>query len=225
MRWPPRFFALAAILLSFALMAVAAEAHSSRSTPPPPGIQIPSLTHGQMAVIARYRGAIVDLAQQQTQTDPTFRRLYNHGNLQYTYCLWGMMPGSLGDEQSPFNECSHAYLATAKSLLTYMATMPSAEREAKALISDIDAEMVRTGASWILCQFSGETFSTGEIIEPRWRDMLFHLPSLAVLVFAGGALVAGALSIFRTPRSRSGSAGGNGGSQPTNTQAPGQPTG
>ncbi|WP_296744555.1 hypothetical protein [Mesorhizobium sp.] len=211
--------------MSFALTGVAAEAHSSRSTPPPPGIQIPSLTHGQMAVIARYRGAIVDLAQQQTQTDPTFRRLYNHGNLQYTYCLWGMMPGSLGDEQSPFNECSHAYLATAKALLTYMATMPSAEREAKALISDIDAEMVRTGASWILCQFSGETFSTGEIIEPRWQDMFFHLPSLAVLIFAGGALVAGALWVFRPPRSRSNSAAGNGDGQPGSTQATGRPAG
>lgn len=207
------------------LSATTAEAHSGSSNPPPPGIQIPSLTHGQMAVIARYRLAIVDLAQQQTQTDPTFRRLYNHGNLQYTYCLWGMMPGSLGDEQSPFNECSHAYLATAKSLLTYMATMPSAEREAKALISDIDAEMVRTGASWILCQFSGESFSTGEIIEPRWRDMFFHLPSLAVLIFAGGALIAGALSIFRSPGPRPGPATGNGDGQPGNTQATGRPAG
>lgn len=223
MRRPPRFLALAAIALSFALTATAAEAHSSRSAPPPPGIQIPSLTHGQMAVIARYRGAIVDLAQQQTQTDPAFRRLYNHGNLQYTYCLWGLMPGSLGDEQSPFNECSHAYLATAKALLTYMATMPSAEHEAKALISDIDADMVRTGASWILCQFSGETFSTGEVIEPRWRDMFFHLPSLAVLVFVGGALVAAALAIFRSPRSRPSSAAGNG--RAGDVQVPHRPTG
>jgi len=195
MRWPPRFRALAAFAFLFSLTA-AAEAHSSRSTPPPPGIQIPSLTHGQMAVIAGYRGAIIDLAQQQTATDPTFRRLYNHGNLQYTYCLWGLMPGSLGDEQSPFNECSHAYLATAKALLAYMATMPGAERQAKALISDIDADMVRSGASWILCQFSGETFSTGEVIEPRWRDVFVHLPSLAVFIATIAALAAVALLLF-----------------------------
>ena len=223
MHWPSRFRALTAVAVCVVVSATAAQAHSGSSNPPPPGIQIPSLTHGQMAVIASYRGAIIGLAQQQTQTDPTFRRLYNHGNLQYTYCLWGLMPGSLGDEQSPFNECSHAYLATAKALLTHMATMPSAEREAKALISDIDADMVRTGASWILCQFSGESFSTGAVVEPRWRDMVFHLPSLAVLIFAGAALVAAALSIFRSPKPRQPSASGIGGGQPGDVQPPGRP--
>ena len=206
MRWPPRFLALAAnFFLATAMLVMAvtfAQAHGSSSAPPPPGIQIPSLTHGQMAVIARYRGDILDLAKRQTVTDPTFRRLYNHGNLQFTYCLWGLMPGSLGDEESPFNECSHAYLATAKALLTYMATMPSAERQAKALISDIDAEMVRSGASWILCQYSGEAFSTGAVIEPRWQDTVFHLPSLAVLIATMAALVAAAWSVFGARRVR-----------------------
>ncbi|MDG4897211.1 hypothetical protein P9272_26960 [Mesorhizobium sp. WSM4976] len=183
-----------------ALLATSAQAHSGSSAPPPPGIQIPGLTHGQMAVIARYRGDILDLAQRQTVTDPTFRRLYNHGNLQFTYCLWGLMPGSLGDEQSPFNECSHAYLAAAKALLAYMATMPAAEREAKALISDIDADMVRSGASWILCQFSDEAFSTGAVIEPRWREMVFHLPSLAALLATIAALIGAGWSIFGAPR-------------------------
>ncbi|MET3595140.1 hypothetical protein ABID26_004552 [Mesorhizobium shonense] len=205
MRWPARFFAWSAIALLFLLAATEAEAHGSRSTPPPPGIQIPSLTHGQMAVIARYRGAILDLALRQTETDPAFRRLYNHDTLQYTYCLWGLMPGSLADEQSPFNECSHAYLATTKALLAYMAKMPSAQNEAKSLISDIDADMVRSGASWILCQFSAEGFSTGEIVEPQWRGVFFHLPSLAVLALAAAALFAAAWSIFgsHAPRNRS----------------------
>lgn len=155
-----------------------------------------------MAVIARYRGDILDLAQRQTVTDPTFRRLYNHGNLQFTYCLWGLMPASLGDEESPFNECSHAYLATAKALLTYMATMPAAERQANALISDIDEDMVRSGASWILCHFSGEAFSTGAVIEPRWQDVFFHLPSLAVSIATIAALMAIAWSIFGARRAR-----------------------
>ncbi|RAZ87045.1 hypothetical protein DPM33_27300 [Mesorhizobium hawassense] len=206
MYWPPRFFALAAhLFLASALLvmlATSAQAHSGSSVPPPPGIQIPSLTHGQMAVIARYRGDIIDLAQRQTVTDPTFRRLYNHGNLQFTYCLWGLMPGSLGDEESPFNECSHAYLATAKALLTYMATMPSAARQAKALISDIDADMVRSGASWILCQYSGEAFSTGAVVEPRWRDVFTHPPSLAVVLATIAALTAAAWSIFGARRAR-----------------------
>ncbi|TGS16209.1 hypothetical protein EN852_011435 [Mesorhizobium sp. M2E.F.Ca.ET.209.01.1.1] len=206
MRWPPRFLALAAnFFVATALLvslAASAQAHSGSSAPPPPGIQIPSLTHGQMAVIAHYRGQIIDLAQRQTVTDPAFRRLYNHGNLQFTYCLWGLMPGSLGDEESPLNECSHAYLATAKALLAYMATMPAAEREAKALISDIDADMVRSGASWILCQYSGEAFSTGAVIEPRWQDIVFHLPSLAVLLVTVAALAAASWAIFGAPRSR-----------------------
>jgi hypothetical protein len=206
MRWPPRSLALAAIFFlaiwPSLLIAIPAQAHSGSSAPPPPGIQIPSLTHGQMAVVARYRGQIIDLAQRQTVTDPTFRRLYNHGNLQFTYCLWGLMPGSVGDEESPFNECSHAYLATAKALLAYMATMPSAERQAKALISDIDADMVRGGASWILCQYSGEAFSTGAVVEPRWRGIFFHLPSLAALVATMAALAAAAWSIFGAPRGR-----------------------
>lgn len=206
MRRPPRFCALAAdffLALALLVMPVApAGAHNGSSAPPPPGLQIPSLTHGQMAVIARYRGDILDLAQAQTVTDPTFRRLYNHGNLQYTYCLWGLMPGSLTDEQSPFNECSHAYLATAKALLAYMATMPTAKREAGALVSAIDADMVRSGASWILCQYSGEAFSTGAVVEPRWRDMFFHLPSLMVVIATVAALGAAAWSIFGKPRSR-----------------------
>ncbi|RWL83465.1 MAG: hypothetical protein EOR67_04285 [Mesorhizobium sp.] len=204
MRWPPRFLALAADFFwataLLVMLVTSVQAHGGSSAPPPPGVQIPSLTHGQMAVIARYRGDILDLAQRQTVTDPTFRRLYNHGNLQFTYCLWGLMPGSLGDEESPFNECSHAYLATAKALLAYMATMPAASREAKALISDIDADMVRSGASWILCQFSGEAFSTGAVIEPRWRDMVFHLPSLAVLLVTMATLAAASWAIFGAKR-------------------------
>ena len=80
-----------------------------------------------------------------------------------------------------------------------MATMPAAVRDAKALISQIDADMVRSGASWILCQFSGESFSTGGIVEPRWRDMFFHLPSLAVLIAIVAALVAATLAIFGPP--------------------------
>jgi len=83
-----------------------------------------------------------------------------------------------------------------------MATMPAAERDAKALISQIDADMVRSGASWILCQFSGENFSTGAVIEPRWGEILFHLPSLAVVSATLAALIAAGWSIFGSPSSR-----------------------
>jgi hypothetical protein len=38
-------------------------------------------------------------------------RIENYVNLQSFACLWGLVPGSLKDEGSPFNECAHAYLA------------------------------------------------------------------------------------------------------------------
>src|ERR1700712_315485 len=104
-------------------MAFPACAHRIGTSGPTSGISIPSLTHGQMSVIADYRGRILDLASRQLDTDLTFRRLMNYGNIQYTYCLWGLVPGSLRDEDSPFNECSHAYLSAAQALLVYMRTM------------------------------------------------------------------------------------------------------
>jgi len=189
---PLAFAALMAGLASGKL-----EAHSLRpALPPPPGIEIPSLDHGQMAVIARHRAAILALAGQLPQTDPTFRRLLNHGNLQYAYCLWGLMPGSISDEQSPFNACSHAYLAAAKALLIHMKAMAAAQQSAEALISGIDADLVQSGSSWVLCQYSADTFSTGAIVEPRWRELVFHGPSLLALALPAIALVAATGLIF-----------------------------
>lgn len=161
--------------------------HGASSGRQAPGVQIPSLTHGQMAAIARYRTDILALASAQTETDLTFRRLVNYGNIQYTYCLWGIVPGSTTDEQSPFNECSHAYLSAAKATLEYMKTMPGSKQAAEKLISKIDADMVLSGASWVLCQFSGQQFSTGKVNEPQWQGVLFHWPSL--LAFSGAAVI------------------------------------
>ena len=149
-----------------------------------------------MAVIARHRAAILALAEKQPQTDPTFRRLLDHGNLRSAYCLWGLMPGSILDEQSAFNGCSHAYLAAAKALLIHMKTMAAAQQPAEALISAIDAELVQSGSSWVLCQYSADTFSTGAIVEPRWRDLVFHGPSLLALVLPAIRLLAMTAFVF-----------------------------
>ncbi|MBN9216990.1 MAG: hypothetical protein J0I79_03455 [Mesorhizobium sp.] len=177
----------------------AAFGHGTSSGLRAPGVQIPSLTHGQMAVIARYRSDILALASEQTETDLTFRRLVNYGNIQYTYCLWGVVPGSTSDEQSPFNECSHAYLSATKAILEHMKTMPGSKQAAQQLISEIDADMVLSGASWVLCQFSGEQFSTGKVIEPQWRGVLFHWPSF--LTFSGATVVAfGGVFVLFKPR-------------------------
>jgi hypothetical protein len=56
---------------------------------PADSISIPNLSHGQMAVIANNRAAILDLAARQIPTDPTMRRLEGFINLQFFDCLWG----------------------------------------------------------------------------------------------------------------------------------------
>jgi len=191
---------LAAAVLAAAFFISSVSAHSSRSGPPPTGIPIPALTHGQMKVVARYRQAILDLAVKEEVTDPTFRRIYNYGNIQATYCLWGVMPGSISDEKSPFNECAHAYLGATKSLLDYMVGMPKGSAEATALVLQINDEMIRNGAAWELCEFSAEPFSTGGFIVPIWSDMLFHWPSLLVCLGVLAILLTGGYFLFRPSR-------------------------
>ncbi len=155
---------------------------------PAESISIPNLTHGQMAVLAKYRSAILDLADKQTPTDPTMRRLQGFISLQYFDCLWGWIPGSVEDEGSPFNECSHAYLAATRALLMHLQSMPGDRSAVRALIATIEREMLDSGASLILCRYSDEPFNTAERIIPRWREIPHHPPSL--ITFAGGALLA-----------------------------------
>ncbi len=116
---------LAVALLSTILMAPAL-AHNQAASPAASGagIAIPSIAHGQMTVFARNRAAILDLAAQQTPTDLTMRRLQSFVNLQFFACVWGLAPGGIDDEDSPFNECSHAYLAATRALLVHLQAMP-----------------------------------------------------------------------------------------------------
>ena len=189
------------------MMAGSAQAHGQKSDPNRSGLQIPALTHGQMAVVADYSGEILDLAAKQNRTDETFRRLLNFANLQYASCLWGLMPGSIGDETSPFNECSHAYLSAMQATLTHLREMSADKPAVEALISRIDADMVRNRASFVMCQFSGEPFNTGLLVIPDWRDIPSHLPSLIAVGIAFVATMAGVLAVLlptRTLRRRVG---------------------
>lgn len=197
-----RFSVSAAAFLCLAatvLVTLPAQAHSSKPVADDSGIPIPALTHGQMAVIASYRGAILDLAARQAHTDEPFRRLMNYGAIQYTYCLWGMVPGSLRDETSPFNECSHAYLSAAQALLLYMRTMPqnspAFQADVESLVSRIDADMVLSGASLVLCRFSGETFNTASLIRPIWSAIPSHPPSLIAFAVLAMGLAAGTIGL------------------------------
>lgn len=187
-----------ALILFLSLSPAPAEAHHRSTTAGGSGLAIPNLTHGQMAVIADNAAAILDLAGRQVRTDPVFRRLQNFAALQRTYCLWGLVPGSLADEDSPFNECTHAYLAALRALLLHMRQMPGETSAVDALVGKIEMEMLRREASLALCRYSGEDFNTADLVIPRWDDVLLHPPSL--LAFAGMLLVlAGGISTLVKP--------------------------
>ena len=166
------------------------EAHriSTRDGPPPNGIAIPSLTHGQMAVIADNLPGIRALAGSRIGFDMTTWRLEDYLNLQSFACLWGVVPGSITDETSPFNECAHAYLAAARALLLHLREAPGVDHETvEALIGKIEADMMANGASLTLCRFSDEPFNTNEVIWPRLREIPAHPPTAAT---AGAVLAA-----------------------------------
>ena len=187
--------ALSALLVPIAgilmFVALAAPAWAHREGPgreaPENAIIIPNLSHGQMAVIANNRAAILDLAAQQMPTDPTMRRLEAFINLQFFDCLWGMAPGSVEDENSPFNECSHAYLAATRALLLHLQSMPGDRTAVRALVAKIENEMLENNSSLVMCRYSDESFNTAERIQPHWAEIPFHLPTL--MTFAGLALL------------------------------------
>jgi hypothetical protein len=171
------------------------EAHriSTRSGPPPEGISIPSLTHGQMAVISDNLSAIRALDSARIGFDMTTWRLEDYLNLQSFACLWGLVPGSIADEESPFNECAHAYLAAGRALLLQLRETPGVDHKSvDALISKIEVEMLAKGASLTLCRYSDEPFNTNEVIFPRWSEIPSYPPTaafaaLVLVAIAGGA--------------------------------------
>jgi hypothetical protein len=187
---------MAVPVAALALLAASpGEAHRIARTggPPSGGIAIPSLTHGQMAVIADNLSSIRKLAGARIGSDMTTWRLEDYLNLQSFACFWGLVPGSITDESSPFNECAHAYLAAARALLLQLRVTPGVDREAvEALIGKIEAEMLANGASLTLCRFSDEPFNTNEVIFPRWTEIPMHPPTAAfaavVLIALGGAV-------------------------------------
>jgi hypothetical protein len=187
----PRFIASLLPVFMF-LCADPAFAHSGHVGGVTSGISIPSLGHGEMAVIAPHQRAIMALALSAADTNEPFRRVLNYAQIQYAYCLWGVMPGTISDEASPFNECAHAYLAATKAVLLDMRTMPREAERADTLASEIDAELVNSGLAMVLCQFSAESFNTADLVRPRWIDVPSHLPSaFAALAFLAGISAVG----------------------------------
>lgn len=193
----PRITLIAVSIALSCLAACPAGAHQRLSAGPHSGIAIPEISHGEMIVMAEHRAGIIALAARATDTDEPFRRVLNYARIQYAYCLWGKMPGGVTDEASPFNACSHAYLAATKSVLLSMRGMPREAKAAGAIISDIDAAMTQRGLALITCIFSGETFNTADIVRPLWSAVPTHPASMASLTMLAALAGLGALAFRR----------------------------
>ncbi len=195
--WRARFLVVAASAILCATMQPA-WSHSRRSdTGPARGIAIPNLTHGQMAVIADYRDEILRVAARRQEPDMQFRRVLNFANIQFSYCMWGLVPLSVTDEASPFNECSHAYLAATQAVLLRMRGMPGRHGDVDDLVSRIETDMVRNDASLVLCQYSNESFNTANVIRPDWKGLFRHMPSLTAFAAFLLALAGGIAAVIR----------------------------
>ena len=194
----------ASVVCFLAGLMLAGPAVAHRTTPltaeEAAGLEIAGLTHGEMGHVAAYRSAIVDLAARQFPTDETFRRLLNHANIQFSYCAWGLVPNALTDEENPFNECSHAYLAAYRAVLARMAEMPGQPQAAEALAARIDAEIRADPEAEALCQYSIEPFYTGTVLSPTLAAALGYPP--IALAAAALALMLVALALGHLAKRR-----------------------
>ncbi|MGA2054739.1 MAG: hypothetical protein ABSG88_05480 [Bradyrhizobium sp.] len=196
--WPSMLTAVLAILVT----APADAHHRIANDGAIRGVAIPAISHGEMPVIAKYRSQILDLAARQPATDSTLRRLTGFVSLQTFACFWGLVPGSLSDEQSPFNECSHAYLAGVRELLAHMIAMPGNQSAAKDLKARIDAEIAADPDRNVMCSNSSETFDSADVIGPDWQLAPLHVPTVLtfsafVMLVVAGFAVAGRRRLFR----------------------------
>jgi hypothetical protein len=176
--WRNHFLRLTFLAMFATAPAVSAHVRSDSTAVAADAVIIPSLPHGQMAVIADHRREIVALGQDIAYRDDTVSRLVSYIHAQRMACLWGLVPESIPDEASPFNECSHAYLAATKALLLYLATVPQMAEIAGNLRDRVELEMLENGASLQMCQYSDLPFNTSEVLYPHWADVVAHPPSL-----------------------------------------------
>ena len=167
-----------------------AKAHHQRNNLDTSGIPIPNLTHGQLSVMARYQSSILDLAEKEISPDLQDRTLQNFINLQYAYCLWGMIPGSLSNENSAFNECSHSYLAGTKALLDHLQRTGDYRAEAATLARNINIAMLLDSSALQMCRNSLQPFNTAQIVMPEWWGVAVNPLALLLLIFILMAMAA-----------------------------------
>lgn len=202
---------LTALLLALVSVCGAA-AHGVRVPKDTSGITIAPLSHGQMTVIAEHRDDIHLLATWLADRDAQVRDLLAFSRLQYAKCFRGMMPGSINDEASPFNECSHAYLAADQAILLRMRTLPHWPEKTAQLFDTVERSMIVSGSSLVLCAYSATSFNTASPVDPDWHDFIIHMPSLlTALAATAGLLLSLALLIvlLRTEMARARHSGGS----------------
>jgi len=176
---------IAVFIIGFScLMADVAEAHHQRKHLDTSGMIIPNLAHGQLRIMARYRAAILALADKQVSPGFAARTLQNYVNLQYAYCLWGLVPGSITNEDSPFNECSHAYLAASRALLDELSKVPTLRQDADALAEKINIEMLSDSSALQICSNSLQPFNTAQIMMPEWHNVPFNPIRLLLILIS-----------------------------------------
>ncbi|GBD47115.1 hypothetical protein [Methylopila sp. Yamaguchi] len=184
----------AAALAAGVFAPAAALAHSGGPSTDGGGLPIAPISHGEMAIIDEHLDEIVALAEAQAATDGPVRRLVNHFGVQFAYCGWGLAPGGVSREASPFNPCAHAYLAAAKELLHAMARAPSSRLRANAILESIEARRAASPEAAAICSSSASPFNTAAIVRPRLTDVLSDPATasagLGLVFFAVGGGVA-----------------------------------
>ena len=189
-------------VLSILVITPAGAHHQGSSDGPIRGVAIPAISHGEMPVIAKYRSQILELAARQPVTDSTLRRLTGFVSLQFFTCFWGLVPGSLSDEQSPFNECSHAYLAGVRALLVHMTAMSGNQSAAREIEARMNAEIAANPDRNVVCSNSSQIFDSADVIGPDWQLAPMHVPTVLtfsafVVLVAAGLVAAGRRRLFR----------------------------
>ncbi len=181
----------------FVLQAGAGSAHVSRmGNAQSAGVPIKEITHGQMPVISRYGSDILALAARQPAKTDDFQRVLNYTQIQKAYCLWGLVPGSISDESSPFNACSHADLAGMRELLLRM-TADGGTPAAVDLARRVDGDMVMSSTALEFCNYSATPYDTATVVRPVLADMAGHPRTVASLGGLAALLVLATALFFR----------------------------
>ncbi|HET6388089.1 hypothetical protein [Hyphomicrobium sp.] len=187
-----RHISLGWLCLAVMVMSAPVHAHRAQDAVNTSGLTIPNLAHDELRAVYRHKAAILDLASRQIRPDLTTRTLHNFVNLQFSYCLWGLVPGSLTDEASPFNGCSHAYLSASKALLEHLRAAADDPSQAVELANRIQSDLARERIGEI-CANGAARLNTAEITLPKLAGFDFNplLTAVSLMAFftLGGLLV------------------------------------